>query len=139
MLKFRAIYIFLFLIILMAGVLPIVNGAGCNAVFDMNTPYMHISGRCENGRVNITTNNKNLDEIYSASGMMLVIGEQYIIFLDDFQYLKKHDNENESIMNRYQYHRKIMSGRIVNNRYVLTYSPFPLMGEIKINGKLSLI
>lgn len=136
MLKFK--YALTLLVIFSIGFFPFLNGLGCDAVIEMNTAFFKMNGRCENGQIAATFYNKRIDETYSITGRLAILGKRYFLFVENTKIIKTGD-ENVNIMRRYAYLRKMRTGKIMGDKYILAYTPFPLIGAIKITGKLSIL
>lgn len=134
--KYKVMIVGMLLFIISTGIYPILNGIGCNAVFDVDGSLVSVSGRCEKGRLEATFINKDTHDVYSMSGRFAIVGSQFFIFVNEFEFLEK-SKVVENDLKRYKYHRDIVSGKLLHDRFILMYTPHANVVETKLTGRMS--
>lgn len=136
--KIFKIAISLLLILMVIAVFPVFNGRGCDSVFDVDDPSFTISGsgRCERGHIDATLINKETHDAYKINGNLAIIGNQFFIFVNEISFVQKSDKIHDELR-RYKYFRNVISGKIVNEKYILMYTPQPRILLLKITGDIS--
>lgn len=134
--KYKMTIMGLLLFIILAGIYPFFNGIGCNSVFSVDDNSLSVSGRCEKGGIEATFINKDTHDVYAMTGRLAIVGSQFFVFVNDVTFLEK-SMSAEHDQKRYKYHRNVMSGKLMNNRFILMYTPYANVVEAKITGKMS--
>lgn len=136
--KYNATISLLICFIFIFGVVPILNGWGCNAIFGIDDTSSSISGRCEKGGVVATVLNKETHDTYTMKGRLAIIGTQFFIFVEKINFINKSNHISDEL-NRYKYHRNVISGRLINSKYIIMYTPEPSILEVRITGRISFV
>lgn len=117
--------------------IPFINGYGCNSVFKAEEPTLgNFYGKCEFGQITATIINDETHEKYHLKGQFGMIGERYFIIGTPYD---GSDNERPSALKINRYYRTVYSGFLIQGErtFMLSSSPYPVIREITIDGRVS--
>ena len=136
MLRIKLVIVCLLSFIFLSSLLPAINAIGCNAIFKIDEAPLRIIGRCEGGYVKMVVDNSYTNDAYTISGRIFVIGKHFFIIPIKLDFIKLSPTILDA-QKRLEYQRGIISGVIVKDKLIMTYTPKASMGYVEIDGRMA--